>query len=343
MRKFYLEDAGGSRLPLNGEDGIFATDPAGLGTTANGEYADIRNGFFLGVNPDAEPQGSISLTLHLLKPQPYARYQGLMRWLSRAVAPLCLVYEPIESSANSDTAAQAAAIGGLMTFDIDADGWLILVGSIGASEFQTDQAGWLLLATPGAEYFRQVNVAYITKTELEATGHLKCNLSLSPLSPWYKPQPMTLEIATGGSDELRFDFSFTSALHFGIDSTAQAAAEIPAGGDVPASLVVTAPGPITDPVITLRGASSGRIYGRCAVSAEIPSGASLIWSTRYRDSFVRYVDQDGLQTDLLDAADISREIFPRVPLDESAILELDADSTLSGAPSVSVYYYFRSV
>ena len=33
MRKFYLENEIGSRLPLNGEEGIFLSNPAGLGMT----------------------------------------------------------------------------------------------------------------------------------------------------------------------------------------------------------------------------------------------------------------------------------------------------------------------
>lgn len=62
MRKFslYLD---GVETPLNGEDGIWFTDPTGLGATLNPAMVDLRNGFFRSAAEDIIPQMPIVGTM----------------------------------------------------------------------------------------------------------------------------------------------------------------------------------------------------------------------------------------------------------------------------------------
>lgn len=99
MRKFYLESADGDTYGLNGEKGIFTTQPTGLGFTAGTTYADITHGFFTETSTDKIPQSSIVLTLNLVRPSPYSKYRNFINWIERAQKPLVLVYEPIPGSA----------------------------------------------------------------------------------------------------------------------------------------------------------------------------------------------------------------------------------------------------
>ncbi|MBQ9685059.1 MAG: hypothetical protein IJV41_00735 [Oscillospiraceae bacterium] len=95
MRKFYLENAAGDRIDLNGASRIHLTDPAGLGLTLTPAYADLKNGFFRAVSADSEPQSSFTATLTFPKPAPYPRWKTFVDWCSRS-GHLYLVYRPYE-------------------------------------------------------------------------------------------------------------------------------------------------------------------------------------------------------------------------------------------------------
>lgn len=92
MRKFYLENELGERKPLNGEDGIFLTDPAGLGVSYGNSYADLGAGFFRRVE-EKQPQGVIPCSLTFMRGA-YQKYRDFADWALRAKT-LYLVYKPL--------------------------------------------------------------------------------------------------------------------------------------------------------------------------------------------------------------------------------------------------------
>lgn len=92
MRKFYFLNSSGERWPLQGEKGVYLTDPTGLGVTLAQTYADLQNGFFVGVSSANEPQSAPHATLLFVRPA-YATYRQLIDWLA-AAENLELVYCP---------------------------------------------------------------------------------------------------------------------------------------------------------------------------------------------------------------------------------------------------------
>ena len=92
MRKFYFLNSSGERWPLQGEKGVYITDPTGLGVTLAQTYADLQNGFFVGVSSANEPQSAPHATLLFVRPA-YAAYRQLINWLA-AAGDLELVYCP---------------------------------------------------------------------------------------------------------------------------------------------------------------------------------------------------------------------------------------------------------
>ena len=92
MRKFYFLNSSGERWPLLGEKGVYLTDPTGLGVTLAQTYADLQNGFFVGVSSANEPQSAPHATLLFVRPA-YAAYRQLINWLA-AAGDLELVYCP---------------------------------------------------------------------------------------------------------------------------------------------------------------------------------------------------------------------------------------------------------
>ena len=92
MRKFYFLNSSGERWPLQGEKGVYLTDPTGLGVTLAQTYADLQNGFFVGVSSANEPQSAPHATLLFVRPA-YAAYRQLINWLA-AAATLSLSTAP---------------------------------------------------------------------------------------------------------------------------------------------------------------------------------------------------------------------------------------------------------
>lgn len=95
MRKFYFLNDSGERWPLQGEKGVYLTDPTGLGVSLAQTYADLQNGFFVGVSSANEPQSAPHATLLFVRPA-YATYRQLINWLA-AAGSLELVYCPFGS------------------------------------------------------------------------------------------------------------------------------------------------------------------------------------------------------------------------------------------------------
>lgn len=92
VRKFYLENAAGDRIPLQGERGAYFTAPEGLGYELDPPWADLGHGFFQSLDDIYEPQGNILGELIFIPPA-YANYRTFVDWLA-AAGSLLLIYCP---------------------------------------------------------------------------------------------------------------------------------------------------------------------------------------------------------------------------------------------------------
>lgn len=95
IRKFYLENAAGERFGLQGEAGVYFTEPAGLGYELDPPFADLGRGFFSPLDEELEPQGSVTGTLKFVPPA-YSHYRALVDWIASA-GSLLLIYCPFGS------------------------------------------------------------------------------------------------------------------------------------------------------------------------------------------------------------------------------------------------------
>lgn len=195
----------------------------------------------------------------------------------------------------------------------------------------------------GTEYFRAVTVNYLTKTELTATRWLTVPISFACTTPWYRAAPTRMSMAgeTGGA--MRYTFIYDASLVYSASSTGGMAADISAGGHIPAAFVLSCRGELVNPRIALKGLSSGVTYGVCSLSETISANERLEVSTLYGDSHIIKTNAAGSVTDLLDSADLAYEPFPRVPMTEDCSLTLSADEAITGEADIRVYYYYRSV
>lgn len=92
IRKVYLQNAEGKRFSLNGEKGVYVSSLAGFGFTLSPTYADLSRGFFVAVNGESEPQGTVPFTIYFTR-NAYTAYQSFVDWLATA-GTITLCYNP---------------------------------------------------------------------------------------------------------------------------------------------------------------------------------------------------------------------------------------------------------
>lgn len=193
-------------------------------------------------------------------------------------------------------------------------------------------------------FYRDVTINFLQKGELNAVGWLEVPCSFMCNTPWYLPAPTALSLETGAEGEdKRYDYTYSDDLRYGVDSSAALAGTIYGAGHVPGSLELSYYGSVTNPRIRLTGNVTGKTYGVCSVAAALTASDVLKFSTRYEDSYVKRISALGMETDLLDALDLSSNPFFHIPVDEPCTISIEADSALPGRADLQVFYYYRSV
>lgn len=118
IRKLYFQNAAGARYGLNGENGVYASNLAGLGITLSPTFGNLNHGFFITVKDESEPQGTVTFTLTFTK-SPYSSYRSLVDWLS-AAGTFTIVYIPF----GTQEFCRDLSISFLQKSELNAVGWL---------------------------------------------------------------------------------------------------------------------------------------------------------------------------------------------------------------------------
>lgn len=198
--------------------------------------------------------------------------------------------------------------------------------------------------TSKQEFCRDVTINFLQKGELTQVGWLEIPCSFFCSTPWYMPSPTSLSVQGTGVDESkRYDYAYTDELQYGADSSASITATIAGAGHIPGSLDLSFYGAIVNPRIRLTGEVSGKVFGLCSVAAVFEATDALKFSSRYEDSYVKRVSAAGVETDLLDALDLSSTPFFHIPVDEPCTVSLEADASFTGRVDLLIYRYYRSV
>lgn len=194
------------------------------------------------------------------------------------------------------------------------------------------------------EYWRDVSISFLQKGELDEVGWLPVPASFQSCTPWYLPSPTRLVLeGTGADDSKRYDYVYDEDLRYGDDSAASISATIAGGGHVPGALELSFYGAIVNPRLRLTGNVSGKTFGVCSIAAVMGENDRLLYSSRRNDSYVKKVTAAGIETDLLDALDLSTDPFFHLPVDEPCSISFEADDAFTGVVDLTIYYYYRSV
>lgn len=190
------------------------------------------------------------------------------------------------------------------------------------------------------EYFRDVSLSYLKKTEKSRTGWLTCATEFRPLTPWYLPSSLQVDMAAITSGAMRYSWRYGTARYVR-SLAADYSATLSPSGDMPAALQIVFEGAIDHPIITLTGLASGKSYGRCDIDATLHNGDVLEYSSEKNDSYCRMVS-GGVVTDLDDDLDMDTDPFFFLPLEETCELTITG-LAIAGDARVKVLYYYRTV
>ena len=195
------------------------------------------------------------------------------------------------------------------------------------------------------EFFCRGRVEYLTKEELENTGVLKVPISFIPFTPWYLPKELSLSMRelTGGEMAFTYKdsiaekaFIYDENLVYSSPLVGSYSIQLSAIGHLDASIVLSYPGLIENPKLTLVGVNTEKEYGKCEVTG-ISNGFEF--SSLYTDSHI--YDANG--NSLLNGVSPGYSPFFHLPLTEPSILTMTAANELTEKAKISVYYFYRSV
>lgn len=194
------------------------------------------------------------------------------------------------------------------------------------------------------EYYAHVELASIEKNEINKVGYLECPVKFKYLSPWFLPKPVKIELIGAGVSAFRWDSSILDGTDVFISTTSeQYEADISAFGQLPAGIIINFNGVSVNPEFKLIGKTTGKIYGHCKITGNFGLGSSIELSTLYEDSYIKSINVLGVESDLINSIDLTKDPFFKIPLNEECTLKILDSGSLHGNASVKIYHYYRSV
>lgn len=194
------------------------------------------------------------------------------------------------------------------------------------------------------EYWREIDLTYITKTELGVGRWLTTPISFSCLTPWYLPRPLIFRMEKASESAMRFPFRLTETLRYPGGGTGNFTAEIQTAGHNPAAVCFEFTGAVEMPKLEVKDAESGEVYGSCKIETSTVSGESLIISTEYLHSKVEKITALGAE-DLLEHIDISNYPYFKIPRGKLCHLKFSSvsEAPINGTAKAKIYDYYKTV
>ena len=200
---------------------------------------------------------------------------------------------------------------------------------------QSERLVLIYSPTDGLEYYLDVKLEYITKTEMQG-GTLTCPVSFKGLSLWYRKSPKVYSIV----QPLTVDNPFRYPCSYSMQYTVDAATEntIRAGGHIPAALDIYIKGMLVNPVIELK-TTAGKTIGKMRLRGTVPQKKYLHLSSKYNGEAGVWVD--GVNS--INSTNLADNTFFRLPQGTRCILSVTDDSQADTDVTVYVYEYYLTV
>lgn len=319
MRKFYLEDQKGERIPLNNETGIFLYNPEGLGIEYSHDYGESGSGFFIRIK-DGISQLETSFTLVFEPGEMLVEYDGSRAIAGEAIVGIAIVGDVPEITIESPYERYKKFLD-----------WI----------YRAEELYFIYCPYGRNEYYKRIELRTIEKTEYDKYGSLQPKVTIVPLTPWYLPSPIHINFSEDGDNPMRFDYVYDDELRYGFGSQ-DYTAEITQIGHIPSAIKLIYKGEVHNPVFTLRGAATRKVYGQCKITGDFAPTDTIEFSTAEQDSYIKKIDRFNAETDLIDSIDITTNPFFRAPTSEPCEVTLTGEGIL-GKIEMLQYIYYRGV
>lgn len=187
------------------------------------------------------------------------------------------------------------------------------------------------------EYFKDIQVQSLTKTEIQPNKVLSEQITFDCLSLWYE-ENTTIYTIEPAEDEIRWDFTWDSK--FG-DYSARNMAYINQG-HIEAPIIVSMDGQLVNPVIQLY--IDGELAQEVTVNTTIAEGEKLLYSSRENDFYIKKQNANGTYTDLfnLSIINFANDNVIRIPKNKSCQIRLTADNDVLNA-QVTILAFYKAV
>lgn len=187
------------------------------------------------------------------------------------------------------------------------------------------------------EFFKDINIQSLTKTQLQTNGILSETITFDCLSLWYEENTVVYTIEPL-SDEIRWDFRWDSRF---TDYSSRNLQYINKG-QVEAPIYVEVDGQVINPEIQLY--VEGQLYQTVKINTTIAQYEKLLYNTRENQFFIGKQNTDGTTSSLfsLDYIDFANDNVIRLPKNKSCELRILADNELLNA-KITIYPQYMAV
>lgn len=176
------------------------------------------------------------------------------------------------------------------------------------------------------EYFKDINIQGITKTQKQTNGIISETVTFDCLSLWYEENTIiyTIEPQT---NEIRWDFEWDSKF----SDYSMRSLQYINKGHVEAPIMLEIDGYIKNPKIELY--VEGQLYQTIPFNVTIEQYEKLLYDTRENNFFIGKQNTDGTKSSLfnLDVIDFANDNVLRIPKNKSCEIKLKADNDIQNA------------
>lgn len=187
------------------------------------------------------------------------------------------------------------------------------------------------------EYFKDVQIQSITKTQKQTNGIISETITFDCLSLWYEENTTTYTVEQL-ENEIRWDFEWDSRFSDYASRTLQYINQ----GHIEAPVYIEIDGNVVNPVIELY--VDGELYQTVEVKTTIAQYEKLIYDTRENQFTIAKQNTDGTLQSLfsLDYINFENDNVIRIPKNKSCEIRLTADNEVLNA-QLTIYPRYKAV
>lgn len=187
------------------------------------------------------------------------------------------------------------------------------------------------------EYFKDVEIQEVTKTEKQTNGIISETINFDCLSLWYEENTVIYSVEPV-SNEIRWDFRWDSRFS---DYTSRGINYVN-NGHIEAPIYAEIKGPLVNPKLELY--INGELYQTIDINVSISEYETLIYDSREKQFEIAKINEDGTKTSLfsLDFIGFENDNVIRIPKNKSCTINFAAENEILNA-KLTIYPAYKAV